>query len=412
MRKQIFSSFCLERQEAVTMKNVLNVLSYLLMICIISASCLDTPIYADTTTITVCSQNCDFPTIQEAIDASDPKAETTITLLEPIHTEAGIVINKDVIIQGQEGNERPIIQAHTDTKNAKNRVFLVEEGTNVVFKNLIIQHGRATFRLEIASGGAIYNYGNLLLEKCLIRQNRADDGGGILNKGNLTLKNCTLSDNLADGRHPDLGFRCGAGGAIKSEKGQLKVINCTIKGNEAAKTGGGIFVACKSTAKVENSTISGNAAHMNGGGIQVRGTLILNNSTVAQNTATRWGGGIYIHGKLEFSNTIIANNSKKDCHLITQHEYKGVGTIVTNIHNLIADQSCQADFSGDPQLGPLADNEGLTQTHALLPGSPAIDAIPAAECLTETDQRGKPRPGIVRSAAMPCDIGSFELQKP
>ncbi|MGH2676523.1 MAG: choice-of-anchor Q domain-containing protein, partial [Actinomycetota bacterium] len=53
----------------------------------------------------------------------------------------------------------------------------------------------------------------------------------------------------------------------------------------------------------------------------------------------------------------------------------------------------------NPLLGPLADNGGPTQTHALLAGSPAIDA--AGPGSPSTDQRGAPR-------GTP-DIGAYEL---
>ena len=78
--------------------------------------------------------------------------------------------------------------------------------------------------------------------------------------------------------------------------------------------------------------------------------------------------------------------------------------------NLIEDGSCNADFSGDPMLGPLADNGGGISTHSLLPGSPAIDAIPAILCTLPTDQRGALRPIAQISPDTPCDIGAFELQ--
>lgn len=55
-------------------------------------------------------------------------------------------------------------------------------------------------------------------------------------------------------------------------------------------------------------------------------------------------------------------------------------------------------------LGPLQDNGGHTWTHALLPGSPAIDAIPNIGCNVATDQRGVSRPQGTN-----CDIGAFEL---
>ncbi len=62
------------------------------------------------------------------------------------------------------------------------------------------------------------------------------------------------------------------------------------------------------------------------------------------------------------------------------------------------------DITGvsDPKIGPLADNGGDTLTHALLPGSPAIDA--GGDCDEPFDQRGVKRPqGIA------CDIGGYEF---
>jgi WD40 repeat protein len=61
-------------------------------------------------------------------------------------------------------------------------------------------------------------------------------------------------------------------------------------------------------------------------------------------------------------------------------------------------------------LGPLADNGGNTLTHALLPGSTAIDAVPAISCTLPTDQRGALRPAVQTSPETPCDIGAFEFQ--
>ena len=77
-------------------------------------------------------------------------------------------------------------------------------------------------------------------------------------------------------------------------------------------------------------------------------------------------------------------------------------------HNIIEDGTCITDpssFSGDPMLGPLQDNGGPTETHALLAGSPAIDEIPSENCEVDSDQRGVPRP-----QGDGCDIGSYELE--
>jgi hypothetical protein len=64
-------------------------------------------------------------------------------------------------------------------------------------------------------------------------------------------------------------------------------------------------------------------------------------------------------------------------------------------------------FSDELSLGPLQDNGGPTETHALRPGSVAIDIIPGAECEVETDQRGEPRP---EPGGTMCDVGAFEVQ--
>jgi hypothetical protein len=60
-----------------------------------------------------------------------------------------------------------------------------------------------------------------------------------------------------------------------------------------------------------------------------------------------------------------------------------------------------------PKLGPLQNNGGPTETHALLPGSVAIDRIPEAACDLDTDQRGEPRPACEEWR---CDVGAFEVQ--
>jgi len=69
--------------------------------------------------------------------------------------------------------------------------------------------------------------------------------------------------------------------------------------------------------------------------------------------------------------------------------------------------AAKSDLVGlDPKIGPLQDNGGPTWTHALLPGSPAIDAGDSTLYQVPTDdQRGVPRPQGVA-----VDIGAFEYQ--
>ncbi|MEX0745410.1 MAG: flexitail domain-containing putative surface protein, partial [Phycisphaeraceae bacterium] len=163
---------------------------------------------------------------------------------------------------------------------------------------------------------------------------------------------------------------------------------------------------------LENTTVSGNQATQGGGMLDHKTQDGLNagttakSSTIAANTASSKGGGILsFHtasgdGYVDLENTIVADNtlngSPSDCD----------GPITSQGHNVNSDESCGLAGGGDissadPLLGPLADNGGPTETHYLLPGSPAIDV---GVCPPNTDQRGIPRP-----QGAGCDIGAIEL---
>jgi len=163
------------------------------------------------------------------------------------------------------------------------------------------------------------------------------------------------------------------------------------------------------------STISDNYAVGRGGGIHFKGKVTLVHCTISSNGArgivrgggigVEPGGGLSVRGPLYLANTLIADNLKGgDCVLSDK------GMLEVNIHNLVGDNSCAPAYSGDPGLAPLADNGGYTLTRALLPGSPAIDAIPTSDCPLATDQRGERRPVGQTSGATFCDIGAFEGQ--
>ncbi len=366
-------------------------------------------------TDTVCIDGCDFTSIQAAIDDTSTPNGAIIEITNPIRTEAGIVVNKDVTIRGL-GAESTIVQGHETPGKGPERVFRVEKGTTAIFESMTIRHGKPSKR--DGHGGGIYNYGTLTLKNCIVTDNVADGGGGICNNGVLTLINTTVSNNTAKGIAPPPGVWCGGGGGIKCEDGTLTLINTTISGNQAGIRnrgwGGGVHIGCNCTGVFTNTTISGNKSASDSGAVRVRGRLQLANCTISNNTAAGTGGGVYVLGKLDYVNTIIANNTGKegDC-FVGSHSgftFQGEGSIGTNSNNLVGSGNCNPDYTDDPMLGPLTDNGGPTWTHALLSGSPAIDAVSVVSCTVPTDQREAPRPIVQTSSDTPCDIGAFEWQ--
>jgi len=362
-------------------------------------------------TYTVCASGCDFVLLQDAMDAAASGA--IIELRDPVHTEAGIVIDKSLSVRGL-GSDVTIIQAHASLSQAPDRVFLVTKDATVTLEGLTIRHGKPS--VEVEGGGGIFNEGTLTVSSCIVSNNRANDGGGIRSTGDLTILDTTVRNNVADVRAA-IGYECDSGGGIKSSQGTLRIFNSTISGNQAGSKdrgrGGGVFISCECDAEIVNSTISGNKSAAEGGGISVMGTLLLTHSTVARNISRAPGAGIFVRGRLDYEGSIVAQNfGQGNCAIGGPGDHRGKGSIGLSNNNLVEDGSCQASLSGEALLAPLADNGGPAMTHALLPGSPAIDALPASSCAWNSDQRGAPRPAVVTSAETPCDLGAFELQSP
>jgi hypothetical protein len=203
------------------------------------------------------------------------------------------------------------------------------------------------------------------------------------------------------------------GGGIQNESSAtLNITNSTISGNTAASTGGGIQNETNATLSITNSTISGNIAASTGGGIRnVVGTTTLRNVTIANNTSTTSAGGISNTGTVNIGNTIVANNNSVASPDVS-------GTFADQGNNLIGKSDGSTGFTNgivgtiaapvNPLLGALANNGGSTQTHALLTGSPAINAgnntgAPAI------DQRGAARPPFGTGNGANVDIGAYEV---
>ena len=345
----------------------------------------------------------------------------TITL-----TSHELVVNKSVTIRGPGADMLSI------NGNATHRVFQIRPpnvcpAIAVSISGLTITNG---FDPNGGGAGILNLFSDLTISDCTVSNNvTGDDGGGIYNAhgicgAHLTVNNSTIIGNSARQAGG------GAGGGIfnwsSDSQATLNINNSTISGN-SAQTGGGIYnlartrrnVSSSATATISNSTISGNTATTSrGGGIYTEGNsgfffgiarLTVTNSTISGNSATSLGGGIYATGTtVTIGQTILKTGSSG------QNIYRNAGTVTSLGYNLSNDNASGLligpgdQINTDPLLGPLQNNGGPTFTHALLPGSPAIDrGNPSFTPPPDKDQRDCP---FVRVFNGRIDVGSFESQ--
>jgi CSLREA domain-containing protein len=268
-------------------------------------------------------------------------------------------------------------------------------------------------------GGGILNWrGTLNLNNSTISNNTANDGGGIFNMGSTSIVNSTISNNVTP-------YSIGAG---ITNSGTLTIRSSTISNNTAAASGGGIFNM--GSTSIVNSTISNNtAADGSGGGILNESNLSVRSSTVTGNRAatsgiflSQSGGGIAAFGTETLTNTIVAgnllgprstpddiNNTVETANFNLIGDAASSGGIVNGTNGNIVGNNGTGTRAINTILNPtLADNGGPTLTHALVTGSPALDAGSTALALT-VDQRGAPRPfdGDGNSMSL-SDIGAVE----
>ena len=291
-------------------------------------------------------------------------------------------------------------------------------------EELTIENGRILDPTFDGGGGGISNSGFLYLTRVVVRGNSAMvGGGGILNYSDAFIADSTIAENAVVAS-PAVARDLGGGGICNESN--LHVDRSTIFNNFAAFGGG---LANDANAFITQSTLNGNTAtNDGGGGIWNDSQLTVVSSTIAGNFgrpgsaildffATERLAGVTIDGELAvdrgtiaLANTILAGT----CVL------SNGGTLASHGHNLVREASCALAGDGDVQsadlrLGALADNGGPTQTEALMPGSPAVDAggdeplsLPGYAggfigACPATDQRG-----IARPQGAHCDIGAYE----
>jgi len=384
-----------------------------------------------------CAASCTEQGILDAIALGGGPHTFDCATPTTVVTTAEIVIDNDVVLDGQ-GQ----LTVHGDQSH---RVFSVAGGTTAELIGFtvtggatsdngggIVNYGTLTLTNSTVSGnsttqgegGGILNQSVLVVDDTVISDNTSNvSGGGILNFGHAELNNCELSRNVAmdwGGGVATLdtlfmtnttvseNTAPGGGGGIGTS-GLATLVGTTVSGNTSVATGGGIANSGnRAVLAVINSTISGNAVtNAGGGGIGSNGTMTVISTTISQNTAVFGPTGIWNDGSARLRNTIVEG----DC-----WSNPAVASLGGNIES--ESNTCGFGHPTDQVSVPaplllldsLQDNGGSTMTHALLPGSVAVD-VPGAMCVDAegqpltTDQRGELRP-----AGPGCDAGAYELQ--
>lgn len=316
------------------------------------------------------------------------------------------------------------------------RVVAIDTTGAVSLADLTVRNGRSS------SGGGIGAQGGvqLLLTRCVVSNNQIVpvNGAGILHRGgpgsSLSLNQCSIASNSTTG---------GVGGAgIHNEALVATISNTTFSGNVSDSSGGAYRQqTLGASSAFTNCTFSGNTASSTGGGairLVSQGSLALTNCTVTDNRLiSGTGGGINAAAlsTVTLHNTVVADNylgnspgtTRSDISSVlvgaSSNNLIGVDTNLTGITNgTNGNQIGTAAVPLNPVIGPLANNGGPTLTHALLAGSPGLNAGNNAVVAADTfdldgdsdttepvpfDQRGT---GFFRTIGT-VDIGAIELQK-
>lgn len=348
------------------------------------------------------------------------------------------------------------------------RIFNHTGTGTLTLKNLTVRYGLYTGQyvfntsLTATRGGCVFSNGDLHLDHVSVNHCTLSNagstvvrGGGVYARGGMEIFYSTISGGsltagsgataLGGGASASNEFNVrystvsnntivapttalGAGGGLGCIPCTLTLVASTVARNTAPEAGG-IFIQASASGSVivANSTISNNAStQFAPGGLEVRKSPSLNisNSTIASNTANSTFGpaGLYIWAysgnSISLQSSIVSQNmrgsSEVDVGAISSATYN-----VSGSNNLVRVIGSHLAFSTTPStacplLGPLRNNGGLTQTRALLSGSPAIDAgsyiadnpSPGNGNTFQFDQRGSPYNRVNTTV----DIGAYEVQ--
>jgi len=325
-------------------------------------------------------------------------------------TEGELNVDSDVNIGGPGSSELTI------DGDGSSRVFNIDSAATVTISDLTITGGSLS-----GDGGGIFNDGDLSLERVVVEGNNAggNDGGGLYSAAgsSVHIDQSTFDNNSGS---------WGGGAIIYTSGGDDSSITNSTFSNNTGSYGGGLHIRGgidPADVEINNSTFSGNTASASSGGIRVQlaGNVNLINSTVTENTATTgtagglsaWSGASFlVHNSIVVGNSAPANPTKDDADgnsISAASSYNLVESV--NAGNPLADLADNNQVVTELQvaLGPLQDNGGLTQTHALQAGSVAIDAGDDTQSASLMfDQRGANRHFYAPGASSSVDVGAYE----
>jgi CSLREA domain-containing protein len=297
----------------------------------------------------------------------------------------------------------------TVSANNLSRIFRNEAKTSM--RNLRVTDGNATSDSAFPSGGAIFNSGSLMLDRCVFSNNISPDGGGAIRSwGDLLLTGCQLSNNHSDS----------IGGGLFNQ-GQARLEETTVSENTAGSCGGGL--ACQGSFAgnwliLDRSTVSVNTSGACGGaysgisGYKQFGNIHALNTTFAGNHSAGTGGAVFGNGPVALQHCTVSTNSS----LAPQPEAGGVISDWPVIENTIiagntpdtanpTNAPSGGNFlGGNPMLAALGPHGGPTPTMPPTAGSPVLDNASSTASQPATDQRGK-----ARSTGTGTDIGAVEV---
>jgi predicted outer membrane repeat protein len=343
------------------------------------------------------------------------------------------------------------------TKTTEGGAAIFEDGGSLTVNHCVFMNNQCASTGEDVSGGAIngQGVGTLIVENSTFTGNSGSNGGAIGTQDeNVTVANSTFTSNSATGSGGNPG-NGGDGGAMSYDGAKVTWTMCgdTFSNNHANAQGGAIFRVAYSgeAVGIDRSTFDGNGVDMTTGiagglyleyaTITMTATTISNNSanygagfwighmatanltnvTIANNKANMGGGiwfasgitgsflnvtvannagnGIFGSSTVTVRNTIVSGNTAGPDEGATNCDHTQTGAGVDMQYPMGPGSLCTSGILvDDPQLGPLQNNGGPTDTLAPGAGSPAVGKGTGCPA---TDQRGTAR-------KEPCTLGAYE----